>query len=174
MAQGQSAGKNYKFDKKIFYYLAGFVDGEGSFTTQTRKTPWTKFGFTITPEFKICQHKNGVKVLEILKEALRCGKISVKSGQPELMVLVEKNRRNLKEKIIPFFRKYPLIVKREQFENFCLIVNGLENGEQNSEKGFERLINLVFQKHSGKGKRKYTKEEILVPLRDYTPSTNNS
>ncbi len=160
-AQGQSAGKNYKLNKNTFYYLSGFVDGEGAFTTQTRKTPWTHFGFTITPEFKICQHKDGVKVLEILQKALRCGKISVKSGQPKLMVLVEKNRRNLSEKIIPFFKRYPLIIKQKQFKNFCLIVKGLEKGEQNTKEGFEKLIDLVFQKHSGKGKRKYSKEEVL-------------
>ena len=47
--QGQSAGK----DLKICNHIAGFVDGEGAFQIQVRKTPWTKFGFTITPEFKI-------------------------------------------------------------------------------------------------------------------------
>ena len=99
LAQGQSAGKNLEF---ISHHLAGFVDGEGAFPIQTRKTPWTKFGFTITPEFKISQHKDNGEILMILQKALGCGKISVKSGQPNQLILVEKNRRRLTEQVIPF------------------------------------------------------------------------
>ena len=161
-AQGQSAGKDLELSKEILHHLAGFVDGEGSFPVQTRKTPWTKFGFTITPEFKISQHKANGEILEILQKALGCGKISIKSGQPNQLVLVEKSRKNLSEKIIPFFEKYPLIVKQKQFQKFYEIVNGLNNNEQDTKEGFEKLLNLVFKKiKGGKGKRKYSKEEIL-------------
>lgn len=155
-AQGQSAGKDLKF------HLAGFVDGEGAFPVQTRKTPWTRFGFTITPEFKISQHKDNGHILELLQKAIGCGKISIKSGQPNQLVLVEKSRKNLTEKIIPFFQQFPLIVKHEQFLKFSEIVKGLNNKEQFTKEGFEKLLDLVFQKtKGGKGKRKYSKEEIL-------------
>lgn len=160
-AQGQSAGKDLKLSEEIFHHLAGFVDGEGAFPIQTRKTPWTKFGFTITPEFKISQHKDNKKILEILQKALGCGKISIKSGQPNLFVLVEKSRKNISEKIIPFFQKYNLIVKETQFQKFSDIVNRLNNNEHDTKEGFENVVNLVFQTNSTKGKRKYSKEQIL-------------
>lgn len=160
VAQGQSAGKD--LDRRIFHHLAGFVDGEGAFPVQTRKTPWTRFGFTITPEFKVSQHKEHGEILVTLQKALGCGKISVKSGQPNQLVLVEKSRKNLTEKVIPFFQKYPLIVKKKQFQIFSEIVGGLNLGIQNSWEGFEKLIDLVFIKtKGGKGKRKYTKDDIL-------------
>ena len=158
-AQGQSAGKDQD-SENIFYHIAGFVDGEGAFPIQIRKTPDTKFGFTITPEFKISQHKDYGKILEIIQKALECGKIPVKSGQPNLLVLVEKSRKNLSEKIIPFFEKYPLIVKQEQFNKFKEIVKRLNNNEQFNKERFEKIVELVFQT-KGKGKRKYRKEEIL-------------
>jgi len=160
--QGQSAGKDLESNENIKYHLSGFVDGEGSFPVQTRKTPWTKFGFTITPEFKISQHKENGEILEILQKNLGCGKISIKSGQPNQLVLVEKNRKNLSDKIIPFFIKYPLIVKQKQFQKFTEIVNKLNKNEQNSREGFENLLDLVFMEiKGGKGKRKYSREEIL-------------
>ena len=167
--QGQSAGKDPEF---LFHHLAGFVDGEGAFPIQTRKTPWTKFGFTITPEFKISQHKDNGEILYILQKALGCGKISIKSGQPNQLVLVEKNRKRLSEIVIPFFKKYSLIVKKQPFQKFKEIVEGLNNNEQDTREGFENLLNLVFQKtKGGKGKRKYTKEEILGnPQRLYVES----
>jgi hypothetical protein len=166
-AHGQSAGKDLILDEKIFHHLAGFVDGEGAFPIQMRRTFDTKFGFTITPEFKISQHKDYGEILEILQKAIECGKISVKSGQPNLFVLVEKNRKNLIQKVIPFFNKYPLIVKRNQFRLFSEIVKGLENNEHLTREGYEKLVNLVFQT-KGKGKRKYSKEEVLSnPQRPY-------
>jgi hypothetical protein len=172
VAQGQSAGKDLKLADNFCYHLSGFVDGEGAFPVQTRKTPWTKFGFTITPEFKISQHKDNGEILEILQKALGCGKISIKSGQPNQLVLVEKSRKNLSEKIIPFFQKYPLFVKEKPFQKFVKIINGLNNKEQNTREGFERLLDLVFQKTKGsKGKRKYSREEILSnPQRLYVES----
>ena len=160
VAQGQSAGKD--LDEFFFHHLSGFVDGEGAFPIQTRKTPWTKFGFTITPEFKISQHKDNGKILELLQTALGCGKISIKSGQPNQMILVEKNRKRLTEKVIPFFQKYPLFVKQQPFQKFSAIVDGLNKNEQDTKEGFENLLNLVFQKtKGGKGKRKYSMEQIL-------------
>ena len=160
-AQGQSAGKDSEINDKIFYHLAGFVDGEGAFPIQARKTSWTKFGFTITPEFKISQHKDSGKILEILQKALECGKISVKSGQPNQLILVEKSRKNLSEKIIPFFQKYPLIVKQKQFQIFSEIVKMLNENRHETKEGFEIMLDLIFSNQSSKGKRKYSKEQIL-------------
>jgi len=74
--------------------------------------------------------------------------------------LVEKSRKNLSEKVIPFFEKYTLIVKQEQFQKFREIVTRLNNKEHETREGFEKIVNLVFQT-KGKGKRKYSKEEIL-------------
>lgn len=160
-AQGQSAGKDL-IPNEIHHHLAGFVDGEGAFPIQTRKTPWTKFGFTITPEFKISQHKDHGYILVLLQKALGCGKISIKSGQPNQLVLVEKNRKRISDNIIPFFKEYPLIVKQQTFQKFVKIVEGLNNNEQDTKEGFENLLNLVFQKtKGGKGKRKYSREQIL-------------
>ena len=82
---------------------------------------------------------------------------------------------NLSEKIIPFFQNYPLIVKKQQFQRFSDIVNRLNKNEQDTKEGFERLISLVFQTNSPKGKRKYTKEEILSnPQRLYVETAQNN
>lgn len=160
ITQGQSAGKDQQ--EFINHHLAGFVDGEGAFPIQTRKTPWTKFGFTITPEFKISQHKDNGEILYMLQKALGCGKISVKSGQPNQLILVEKSRKNLSEKIIPFFERYPLIVKQQSFVKFKEVVARLTKNEQDTVEGFHYLLSLVFQKtKGGKGKRKYSLEQIV-------------
>lgn len=167
MSADNLAGKD--LNEFTFHHLAGFVDGEGAFPIQTRRTPWTKFGFTVTPEFKISQHKDNGEILTLLQKALGCGKISIKSGQPNQLVLVEKNRKRLTKQVIPFFERYSLIVKEQSFQRFSEIVNRLNKNEHDTKEGFSNILSLVFQKtKGGKGKRKYSMEYILGnPQRTY-------
>ena len=162
--QGSTNKMNFKKQKYLNYYLAGFVDGEGAFPIQMRRTHDTKFGFTVTPEFKISQHKEGRESLEKLRDVFGCGTISIKSGQPNLLILVVKHRRSLTEKVIPFFRRYPLIIKAKQFRLFSEIVERINREEHKTEKGYRDLVELVF-KTKGKGKRKYSKQEILDEIK---------
>ncbi len=175
--QGQSAGKDLKLNEELMHHLAGFVDGEGAFIIEIRKTLDTKFGFTITPLFKISQHKDSAEILYILQKTLECGKIFIKHGQTNQLVLDVKKRKNLSERIIPFFQKYPLIVKQKQFQLFSEIVKMINNNEHRTDEGFQKIVNLTFR-IKGKGKRKHTKEEILEkvlnnPQRLYVENKNN-
>ena len=160
VANGQSAGKDLKSKEELFHHISGFVDGEGAFPIQIRKTPWTKFGFSITPEFSVSQHKDYREIIDIVKNTFECGTISVKGGQPNMLVWVVKSRKTITEKIIPFFKKYRLIVKKTKFKQFCDIIERLNKNEHETKEGFDNLVNLVFEM-KGKGKRRRTKEEIL-------------
>ena len=174
MTHGQSAGKDLKFQDELFHHIAGFIDGEGAFPIQIRKTPWTKFGFSITPEFSVSQHKDYREILDIIKEVFQCGTISVKGGQPNMLVWVVKSRKYLTEKVIPFFENYHLIVKKKKFNQFNEIIKRLNNKEHDTKEGFENLVHLVFQM-KGKGKRRHTKEEILGnPQRLYVETAKNA
>jgi radical SAM superfamily enzyme YgiQ (UPF0313 family) len=96
---------------------------------------------------------------------LKCGKISIKSGQPNQLVLVEKNRKNISEKIIPFFEKYSLIVKQEQFKKFkeigfYAIAFGVESGNQQILNNIKKGITLKQVRRAFKLAHKAGFEEI--------------
>lgn len=157
-----------KFPKRkyLFYYLTGFIDGEGSFSISVKRQAGTRFGWVLDPVFHVAQSEEHMEVLEMLRDAFQCGRIQDKHGSPGVKEFVVDNRRQLVEKVIPLLRKYKLIVKKERFELFAEIVESLERGEHRTKEGFKRLVSKVYSFKLGKGKshRKYTLDEILTDL----------
>jgi len=146
------------------YYLAGFVDGEASFSVAVIKHPTQKLGWMINPCFQVYQHKNHLEILELYQFVFGTGAIYAKGGTPNVLVFSIDSRRNLIEKVIPFFDTYPLITKHEAYRTFREIVTSMERREHWSILGFKRLVRLAFtMNQQGKG-RKYTEEFIFSAL----------
>ena len=82
------------------------------------------------------------------------------------MVYVVDNRRQLYEKVIPFFRKYKLVSKYEDFIKFERIVEGLENKEHRDKEGFINLLKTAFEMNLKGKQRRYDLKHILNNLKD--------
>lgn len=154
------------------YYLAGFVDGEGSFSVTICKSKYAKLRWKIDPLFQVYQHKDNSWILHIFKDVFECGYVSEKGGNPSCHVYCVDNIRQLLEKVIPFFEKYPLI--GEKHGNFLLfkeIVIGVSQKEHLNPIGFTRLAELAFEmNHSGKY-RKNSLKDILDSLKQSSETT---
>lgn len=143
------------------YFLAGFVDGEGSFSVAILKNP-SKEGWLINPCFQVYQHQNHREILELCQEVFKTGRIYRKSGTHPVLNFSIDSMRNIKERVIPFFDKYPLVTKREAYRKFRDIVLSMERKEHLTSNGFERLVRLAYSMNQqGKGRRR-TLEEILA------------
>nr|BAE03246.1 Homing endonuclease I-ApeII [uncultured Candidatus Nitrosocaldus sp.]BAL60311.1 homing endonuclease I-ApeII [uncultured crenarchaeote] len=147
--------------KYLRYYLLGIADSEGSFSISIKLQPDTKFGVVIDPIFKVTQHKNNRVVLELFKRTLNCGRIIEKSGQPDILEFVVDNRRHLKEKIIPFFKRYKPIIKRNEFALFTQVLDALEAGKHRDARSLKELVVMLYE-HSGE--RVYPLEMILKEI----------
>ncbi len=163
--EGTNIRKYYRKRKRFFDYIAGFVDAGGSFTVSIKKGE-TRWGYAVDPEFKISVRKEDAEVLYLISEALQCGKIYRKPGSSQLMFVV-KDKRTLKEKILPFFRRHPLIVKQKELQIFSDIVERLNKGEHLTKEGFIRVLRLAekLRKLHRKGKSSYNIERIIEELR---------
>ncbi len=150
--------------RELKYYLAGFADGEGCFNVSIKKQPDTRFGWVLDPLFQITQHEKNKCILEAYKRVLQCGRVVKKPGQENVWVYVVDNRRHLKEKVIPFFRKYKLVCKYEDFKRFEKIVEGLENKEHWSKEGFITLLRVAFEMNDEGKQRRYSLKEILKDI----------
>ena len=146
------------------YYVAGFVDGEGSFSVAIIRHPSQALGWMINPCFHVYQHEQHREVLEICKEVFGTGRIYRKSGIHPVLNFAIDSRRNVLERVIPFFDRYPLIAKRQSYKLFREIVFAMERKEHFSVSGFKRIVSLAYQMNQqGKG-RKHTKEYIFSTL----------
>ena len=157
------------------WFLAGFVEGEGSFCISLKKHPSAKFGFYIDPEFFIYQHKTASELLERAKVFFGTGSIVAKPGNEDVLVYKITSRRSIVEKVIPFLEKYMRYssdIKRRNFSMFKEVTLALENGAHRTVEGTLRLVDLAYStNHAGKQRKRSKQEVISRILRDYTPNS---
>ncbi len=160
----QGFSKLLRKKRYLRFYILGFVDAEGCFSVSLKQQKTTRFGWVLDPLFQVTQHKNNRIVLEKIKGELGCGRIIDKPGQKDTLIYLVDNRRQLNEKIIPFFEKYRLVSKDSDFQKFKRIVRGLEKKEHGELESFLKLIKKAFEMNLGGKQRRYKLEEVLKKL----------
>ena len=106
------------------WWIVGFVDGEGCFSVSTFKNATCKSGYQTLFEFVITQGEKSKSAMEAIRNYFGCGGIYINRRYDNhtynLLRYCVRKQSDLKEKIVPFFRKYQLqSAKRKQFETFC-------------------------------------------------------
>ncbi len=156
-------------------YIAGFVDGEGSFHVALQRNPSTRCRWQLVPEFRVSQDVSRVQVLEAIRERLGCGALRENhrgSANDRTIVFVVRRRSDLLCKVIPFFERNPLLsCKSHDFLVFADIVRRMSEGEHLDTDGFERLAaRAVVMNGGGRYRRVHRSTESRI-LRDHMPST---
>jgi hypothetical protein len=98
--------KPVQITEKSKFYLAGFVEGEGSMNVGAKKNTTSRFKVYLDPEFSLTQHICGISNLYLAMCYFQTGRIRHKTGSNATMVYTIENRQNLKEKVLPFYEKY--------------------------------------------------------------------
>ncbi|MEX2253798.1 MAG: LAGLIDADG family homing endonuclease, partial [Acidimicrobiia bacterium] len=128
--------------ERLDAYLAGFVDGEGSFHVAVCRSSTTRAGFQLVPEFHVSQSPERRQVLDLLLARFGCGRIQEnhRGSRDTTLVFVVRRRRDLLTQVIPFFETNPLLSsKHQEFVTFASIVRAMEAGEHLVPSGFEAL-----------------------------------
>jgi hypothetical protein len=128
------------------HYVVGFVDGEGCFSITINQNG------NRLPEvrliFEIELREDDLPILEKIQETLGCGRIyrleyaRYAKWRPHVKLKVS-NFKDISEKVIPFFIKYPLQAKKsESFDKFCQVAEIIKHKEHLTKQGVERIRNL--------------------------------
>ena len=151
------------------HYIAGFVDGEGSFHVAFQRSDDVKVGWQAVPEFHLSQNGSSLHVLEAIQERLGCGIIKQnhrRRDNDRTYVLVVRKREDLLTKVIPFFEQYPLhTAKRRDFETFKTVVEMMQGKLHLSVPGFSEIVELAYSMNARGYRRKVPKQEILRSLK---------
>lgn len=103
-------------------WLAGFVSGEACFGVYIKKSKNSKMGHSLSLRFSISQHSRDSVLMQSLVKFLGCGQYSEWPDRSVGELRVE-SIKDINEKIIPFFDKYPLRgVKTLDFSDFKKVV----------------------------------------------------
>ena len=149
--------------ERLDSYIAGYVDGEGSFSVSVQRNPSCRVGFQLVPELHVSQNGDRAQVLELIKARLGCGRIRPNSKRDRALVLVVRNRHDLLERVIPFFEQTPMLsTKQADFEKFARVVRELALGSHRTPAGFGRLLEIALSMNGGGRFRKVRWNELVA------------
>ena len=129
-------------------WVVGFVDGEGCFHIGISKNLGLSTGIQILPEFVVTQQKDSVQVLHALKAFFKTGVVrnTRSRSSSNIMCYRVRNRKDLQEKVIPFFEKHQLKTKKNiQFKKFRKILLCMENNEHLTMEGINKIRSIRDQ-----------------------------
>lgn len=142
--------------KNYACFLAGLIEGEGTLCASVKNMGKT---FKIDPEFNISQHESGVIHLIGIMLLFKTGNIHFQSGSRSTYVYKMTNRKALKEKFVPYYKKYvwpyACKTKRQTFQKLCAILDLFEKNVHRTPKGLVfKILPIVYQMNSSKGRER--------------------
>jgi hypothetical protein len=144
-------------------YIAGYVDGEGSFSVVVNRNPTCKTGYQLVPEFHVSQNGDRAQVLRLIQARFGdCGYIKPNGRKDRALVFVVRRREDLLRRVIPFFEQYPLLSsKRRDFDKFARIVRAMALGHHRSANGFQELLEEALSMNGNGRFRKVRWRELI-------------
>src|SRR5215470_19005388 len=127
------------------WFLAGFIEGEGSVCVSVKEHPTAQFGYYVDPEFFLYQHRAYPQMLELAKGLFGTGRIFPKQGNDTVLVYAIASRRSITEKVVPFLRTYMAFAPRKAiYGRFCEIVEAMERKEHHTPQGMARIAEAAY------------------------------
>jgi hypothetical protein len=128
-------------------YVAGFIDGEGSFSVSIGKHKTLRRGIEVRPEFEIEVRADDQEILERILVTIGCGRIYDCSYErygwyPHVKYKVT-STRDMEEILFPFLDQYPLQAKKaKSYSIFREIVLLYREKKHLSDIGFRKIVKL--------------------------------
>lgn len=151
--------------QELGYYLAGFVDGEGSFNVSLRRKPDYQIRWQVVLSFNVSQRD--LTNLLTLKEILGCG--IIKKRRDGVHSFDVTTPSNIILRVIPFFRRFSFRSEKAKrnFAIFCKIAALMNLGNHRNATGLREILALRETLNEGKGRtRKYSEADVLITLEE--------
>jgi hypothetical protein len=156
------------------WFIAGVVEGEGSWCISVKRHPTATFGYYVQPEFFVYQHRRRRQLLEMVQEVFECGRIWPKPGNPDVLVFAINSRKNISAHVLPFMRRYmPFSSRRSDMELFEDAMYLFEHGLHRRPAGLATIVEIAYaMNHDGKQRRRSIDEVLDRILRGHTLNTS--
>jgi len=144
-------------------YISGYVDGEGCFTVSISPRPTLLVGWEVRPSLSVSQNGDRSEVLLLIQKYFGCG--SLRPDRSDRTLKWETRRLSLLvDRVIPHFRKYPLLSgKQHDFELFAEVCELMIRRQHCISSGLIEIVRLAQQMNPS-GKRGYLPSEIIEKL----------
>jgi hypothetical protein len=148
------------------HYVAGFVDGEGSFNVPIRRERDRTMPLRVGLSFNVSQI--GRELPELLQGVFDCG--TVRERRDGVVYFEVTKPYDLSERVFPFFERFELRgPKAHDLVVFRTITTLVQSGDHLSPTGLRRIVELRSPMNRG-GKRRRTDDEIGQLLEEWESS----
>jgi len=127
-------------------YIAGLIDGEGSFNITISKDDSRSAGHRVVCEMHVTQKTHSASVLYLLKEFFGCGVVKIDNKNTDGLKDQLSSIVDISRVLIPHLDKYPLLTSKYlNYLTFKKAIKMLENKEHLTLQGIEKLKNMASQ-----------------------------
>ncbi len=127
-----------------------------------KRHPTVAFGYFVQPEFFLYQHRNRRSLLELAAEEFGSGTIFPKPGNEDVLVLKITARQVLRDRVVPFLRRYMRYSARvADYEIFATVVDLVCQGRHRRLEGIVELVDLAYTINGNGKNRRTPKSEVL-------------
>ena len=124
------------------YFITGFSDAESSFIILILKEPRNEINWSVKTRFSIALHKKDTEILELIKSYFD-GVGTISPQNKNSVQYRVSSLKDLNEKIIPHFDKYPLLTKKKaDFILFKQIINLINLKEHLTLEGLQKILSI--------------------------------
>ena len=144
----------------IGYYLAGFTDGEGSFSLSFRKMKDYRMPWNISLCFNVSQRDK--VILALFKRHLKCG--TLRKSSDGVWYYEVNNLNTIMSNVVPFFMKFGFLSakKKRDFLKFKKLAMILNNEDHLTEEGLKNILKIRTDMNDGDvGRIEYSETDIL-------------
>lgn len=129
-------------------WIVGFTDGEGCFSVSIVRNKTSSLGWQVMPEFVITQGEKSLSALYKFKDFFGCGNIFINrrydNHTENLYRFCIRSLKDINEKVVPFFRKYPLqTAKSHEFDYFAKIMDMIKKKEHLTLDGITEIVKIA-------------------------------
>ncbi len=158
------------------WFIAGVVEGEGSWCLSIKRHPTHTLGYYVQPEFFVYQHRRRRQLLEMTQEVFECGRIWPKPGNPDVLVFAINSRRNISAHVLPFMRRYMRLSSRSSdLELFEDAMHLFERGLHRRPAGLATIVEIAYAMNGDGKQRRRSMDEVLDRiLRGHTLNARTS
>lgn len=151
---------------KTVGWIVGFVDGEGCFSVSIQRCRVLKLGWQVFPEFVVTQGAKSISALQLIQDFFLCGKIHINNRNDNhneaLYRYCVRPVKDLREKIVPFFRENPLRkTKRQSFDVFAEVLEMMKERKHLTIEGLREIATLASQMNLQKRPRFLESSETI-------------
>ena len=129
-------------------WLAGFTSAEGCFYVRISVSKTHSVGFRVELVFLLAQHSRDENLIRSIPVYLNCGTSIKRENAFDYRV---RKFSDIAEKIIPFFKKYPIRgVKALDFEDFCRVAEMMKQKKHLTFEGLEEIRKIKAGMNTGR------------------------